>query len=173
MDISTVFSLDTGRTGCKSSKSTQSINFCCVYSTCQHLKSFLLHKRFDFFHVIVSVFNVKKMSNQQGLAVVLYTTEIYKMLQGTRFDIKLNIFCQFTHRNREESNNKHAQITTDEIRKDLRIQTFVNLLWRSINPYETGKKRWPNVYNEGRTILMCVINTVLHWQSFRAIQSGA
>jgi len=51
------------------------------------------YTRFDFLHVIVSVFNAKTMSNQQVLAVALYTTEIYKMLQGKRFDIKLNILC--------------------------------------------------------------------------------
>jgi len=83
---------------------------------------------FDLFHAIVSVFNVKTMSNQQVLAIALYTTEIYKMLQGTRFDIKLNILSYFTHRNTEESNNKHSQIMTNDIRKDPRIQTFVNLL---------------------------------------------
>jgi hypothetical protein len=62
---------------------------------------------------------------------------------------------------------------TAEIRNDYRIQTFVNLLWRSNDPYETGKKRWPIVYNEGRDILMCAINIVLHWQNFRVIQSNA
>jgi hypothetical protein len=60
---------------------------------------------------------------------------------------------------------------TDEIRKDPRIQTFVCLLLRSIKPYETWKKRWPNVYNERRNILICAINIVLHWEHLRLIQS--